>query len=125
MRTLDAGSMSGDQGWSFRILMLFVTIGGIFIISTLIGVISNGLFTKLENLQRGRSCVIEEHHTVILGWNEKVFTIVKELCLANQNKKDLCIVIMGEEDKASMVDAIRKYSQKTVKLELFVDMVPL
>ena len=106
MRTLDPGSMAGDEGWAFRILMLFVTLGGIFIISTLIGVISNGLFNKLENLQRGRSFVVEENHTVILGWNEKVFTIVKELCIANQNQKDACIVIMGEEDKVSMVEAI-------------------
>jgi Trk K+ transport system NAD-binding subunit len=106
MRTLDPGSMAGDEGWSFRILMLFVTLGGIFIISALIGVISNGLFTRLENLQRGRSFVVEENHTVILGWNEKVFTIVKELCIANQNKQDACIVIMGDMDKISMVESI-------------------
>jgi hypothetical protein len=106
MRTLDPGSMAGDEGWTFRILMLFVTIGGIFVISALIGVMSNGLYTRLENLQRGRSYVVEENHTVILGWNEKVFTIVEELCIANQNQKDACIVIMGEEDKVSMVEAI-------------------
>ncbi len=119
MRTLDPGSMAGDEGWSFRILMLSVTLGGIFIISAFIGVISNGLLNKLENLQRGRSYVVEENHTVILGWNEKVFTIVKELCIANQNKKDACIVIMGEEDKVSMVEAIseklpNKYSTRIV-----------
>ena len=108
MRTLDAGNLSGDEGWSFRILMLFVTIGGIFIISALIGVISNGLFTKLENLQRGRSYVVEENHTVILGWNEKIFTIINELCINNQNKKGSCIVVMGEEDKVSMVEAIKE-----------------
>lgn len=108
MRTLDPGSMAGDDGWTFRILMLFVTLGGIFIISALIGVISNGLNSKLENLQRGRSFVVEENHTVILGWNEKVFTIVKELCIANQNKQDTCIVIMGEVDTVSMVESINE-----------------
>ncbi len=108
MRTLDPGSMAGDEGWAFRILMLFVTLGGIFIISAFIGVISNGLFTRLENLQRGRSFVVEENHTVILGWHEKVFTIVKELCIANQNKQDSCIVIMGEMDKISMVESINE-----------------
>jgi hypothetical protein len=69
--------MAGDEGWSFRILMLFVTIGGIFVISALIGVMSNGLYTRLENLQRGRSYVVEENHTVIIGWNEKVFTMIE------------------------------------------------
>jgi len=33
MRTLDPGTMSGDQGWGFRLMMFFVTLGGIFIIS--------------------------------------------------------------------------------------------
>src|SRR3972149_6174679 len=36
MRTLDAGTMGGDAGWGFRFIMLLVTIGGIFIVSTLI-----------------------------------------------------------------------------------------
>ena len=108
MRTLDAGSMAGDEGWAFRILMLFVTLGGIFIISALIGVISNGLLNKLENLQRGRSFVVEENHTVILGWNEKVFTIISELCIANHNQHNACIVIMGELDTVRMVESIKE-----------------
>jgi len=64
------------------------------------------LNSRLENLQRGRSFVVEENHTVILGWNEKVFTIVRELCIANQNKEDACIVIMGEIDTVSVMESI-------------------
>ena len=40
MRTLDSGTMGGDAGWSFRVVMLMVTLGGIFIVSALIGVLS-------------------------------------------------------------------------------------
>ena len=43
MRTLDSGTMGGDEGWSFRVPMLGVTLGGIFLVSALIGVINNGL----------------------------------------------------------------------------------
>src|SRR4051794_27571903 len=35
MRTLDAGTMGGDQGVALRIVALLVTLGGIFIVSTL------------------------------------------------------------------------------------------
>ena len=108
MRTLDPGSMADDQGWAFRAMMLFVTLGGVFIISAFIGVISSGLYSRLEGLQRGRSFVFEQNHTVILGWNEKIITIVKELCIANQNKNDACIVIMGENDTVSMVEQFRE-----------------
>jgi ion channel POLLUX/CASTOR len=60
MRTLDAGTMGGDTGWDFRLIMFLVTIGGVFIISTLIGVLTAGVEGKLEELRKGRSKVIEE-----------------------------------------------------------------
>ena len=55
MRTFDAGTMGGDAGWGFRLVMLFVTIGGIFIVSTLIGVLTTGVEGKLDELRKGRS----------------------------------------------------------------------
>ena len=59
MRTLDSGTMGGDTGNGFRIVMLVVTIGGIFIVSALIGVLSTGLEDKLNHLRKGRSRVLE------------------------------------------------------------------
>ena len=35
MRTLDSGTMGGDTGWAFRLVMLFVTLAGIFVVSAL------------------------------------------------------------------------------------------
>ena len=67
MRTLDSGTMGGDAGWGFRIVSFFVTLGGIFIISTLIGVLGSGIEGKLEELSKGKSFVIEKDHTLILG----------------------------------------------------------
>lgn len=107
MRTLDAGTMGGDTGWGFRLVMFGVTLGGVFIISTLIGVLTAGIENKIENLRKGRSRVIESGHTVILGWSDQVFTIVPELVIANENQRKSCIVIMGEKDKVEMEDEIR------------------
>ncbi len=106
MRTLDAGTMGGDAGWSFRLLMLLVTIGGIFIVSTLIGVLSSGIESKLEELRKGRSFVIEKNHTLILGWSPKIFTIISELVIANENQKKPRIVILADKDKVEMEDEI-------------------
>ncbi len=107
MRTLDAGTMGGDEGWSFRFVMFVVTLGGVFIISTLIGVLTSGIENKMEDLRKGRSRVIETGHTVILGWSSQVFTIVSELIIANENQQDSCIVILGNKDKVEMEDEIR------------------
>ena len=108
MRTLDAGTMGGDAGWGFRFIMLLVTLGGIFVISALIGVLNTGLETKLESLRKGRSRVIESNHTVILGWSQQVFPIVSELVEANANQRSSCIVILGDKDRVEMEMEIRE-----------------
>jgi voltage-gated potassium channel Kch len=108
MRTLDAGTMGGDAGWGFRIVMFLVTLGGVFIISTLIGVLTTGVESKLDELRKGRSRVIERNHTVILGWSPQVFSIVSELVIANENQKNPCIVVLGDKDKVEMEDEIRE-----------------
>jgi voltage-gated potassium channel Kch len=107
MRTLDSGTMGGDTGWGFRIVSFFVTLGGVFIISTLIGVLGSGIEGKLEELSKGKSFVIEKDHTLILGWSSKVFTIISELVIANENQKNPRIVILADKDKVEMEDEVR------------------
>jgi voltage-gated potassium channel Kch len=108
MRTLDAGTMGGDQGsWSFLFSMFAVTLGGVFVVSSLIGILSSGLEQKLEQLQKGRSQVLEQGHTLILGWSPQVFTILSELMTANENQKNGRVVILAEKDKVEMEDEIR------------------
>lgn len=107
MRTLDAGTMGGDTGWGFRVVMLGVTVGGIFIVSTLIGVLSAGISGKLDELRKGHSFVIENNHTLILGWSDKIFPVISELVIANENQKRPSIVILAPRDKIEMEDEIR------------------
>jgi voltage-gated potassium channel Kch/K+/H+ antiporter YhaU regulatory subunit KhtT len=113
MRTLDAGTMGGDVGWGFRIVMFFVTVGGIMIVSALIGIISNSISDKIEELRKGRSFVIEKNHTLILGWSSKIFTIISELAEANANQKKPRIVILADKDKVEMEDEISERVGKT------------
>ena len=106
MRTLDSGTMGGDTGWGFRIVMLFVTLTGIFVVSTLIGVISSGVDSKLDELRKGRSRVLESDHSIILNWSPSIFDIISELVVANLSRKHARIVIMANMDKVEMEDAI-------------------
>jgi ion channel POLLUX/CASTOR len=107
MRSIDPGTLAGDTGWTYRILMLIVTIGGIFIVSLLISVLSNGLQSKLEEMRKGRSFVVETNHTLILGWSSRIFLIISELIIANENQKRARIVILANKDKVEMEDEIR------------------
>jgi voltage-gated potassium channel Kch len=108
LRTLDSGTMGGDTGRpGFLLAMLLITLGGIFIVAILIGIISTGIEGRLDELRKGRSRVIEEGHTVILGWSQSIFTIVEELIEANANKRRQHIVILADRDKVEMEDELR------------------
>ena len=108
MRTLDPGTMGGDTGsWPFLFLMLSATIGGIFVVGTLIGVLTNGIDNKLDDLRKGRSLVVEHEHTVILGWSSQIFSILSELTIANENRQHACIAVLAEKDKVEMEDEIQ------------------
>ncbi|MEJ6492942.1 MAG: hypothetical protein QNL60_10845 [Flavobacteriales bacterium] len=108
MRAMDAGTVAGDSGWGFRLIMFLVTLGGIFILSTLIGILSSGIDERLQELRKGRSFVVEKNHQLVLGWNSQIFTIIDELAAANENQKKPRIVVMAKEDKTMMEDAIRE-----------------
>ena len=113
VREFDSGAFGADASWGLRAVMLLVTIGGIFILSALIGILNNALQAKLDELRRGRSRVIEHGHTVILGWSPQVFAIVSELVEANANQAHPCIVILGERDKVAMESTLRDTVGKT------------
>ncbi len=105
-RTISTGAISRDDGWHFRLIMLFVSFCGIFIFSSLIGVLSRGLQMKIESLRKGRSRVLETGHFIILGWSPQIYTIIHELIDANNLPSKFCIVIMCERDKVELEDEV-------------------
>ncbi|ODT65496.1 hypothetical protein ABS71_12155 [bacterium SCN 62-11] len=107
MRTLDPSNLAGDSGWTFRLVTLAISVVGIFILSALISILSSGLQVRIDELRKGRSLVVERNHVIILGWSAKIFTILSELLLSNQSRRDACIVILAERDKVAMEDELR------------------
>ncbi|WP_084000618.1 CASTOR/POLLUX-related putative ion channel [Actinomadura kijaniata] len=108
LRTLDPGTMGDDRGSGpYLALMLTATVGGIFIVSALIGVLTTGLENKIAELRKGRSRIIERDHTVLLGWSEHVFTVVAELVEANKSRSSSYVAILADRDRVDMEEAIR------------------
>lgn len=108
MRAVDAGALGGDSGWGFRLVMAAVTLGGIFVLSALIGVINSGLEARFDELRKGRSAIVESGHTVILGWNDDVFAVLGELIQANASRGRACVAILAPRDKVEMEDELRE-----------------
>ncbi len=92
--------------WIYLIAMLAITFGSLFMVSILIGTLTNGIEGWVSALRKGRSRVLESRHTVILGWSPQIFTIISELVEANANQRQSCLVIMGDKDKVEMEDEI-------------------
>lgn len=108
LHAMDPGTVTADEGSAFWIFPMFaVTIGGIFVVAALVGVITTGLEAKLEDLRKGRSQVVEEGHTVLLGWSEQLFTVISELAVAKESERRPCVAILADRDKVEMEDEIR------------------
>ena len=81
-------------GWPFRLTSLIIIFSGIFVMSTLIGILTTAIDSKLEQLRKGRSRVIESGHTVILGWSEVILVLINELVIANENHPDMPVLLL-------------------------------
>jgi voltage-gated potassium channel Kch len=116
MRAIDPGTVGGDTGSAtYLALMLAVTVGGIFIVSALIGVLTTGLEAKIADLRKGHSKIIERNHTVLLGWSDQVFTVISELVKANESQRRSRVAILADQDKVDMEEAIRHHVGDTGK----------
>jgi voltage-gated potassium channel Kch len=107
LRSMEPAAMEADVGWPLRLQSLFVVLFGIFVVSSLIGLIASGIERRVDELRKGRSEVIEEGHILILGWSDKVFPVIAELVLAHRGRRDSVIVVLADQDKIEMEDAIR------------------
>jgi voltage-gated potassium channel Kch len=118
MHALDAGTLGGDSSWGIRIVMFLVTIGGIFVLSTLIGVLTSGFGAMIDDLRKGRTQVLEKDYTLIMGWSSKIFEILLQLMIAKESEKNAKIVILAPKDKVEMEDEIRAKIPDTQNVEI-------
>ena len=106
---MDPGMIGGESGSRLYLLLMFVvTIGGIFIFSALISVLTAGLDARITALQRGRSRIIEKDHTVLLGWSDQVFVVLSELVQANESRRKPCVAVLADLDRIDMEEMIRE-----------------
>ncbi len=102
LAAFDLQSVEVSGHASFLALRLVLALGGIFLVGALIGILATGLEGRLEELRKGRSLVVEQGHTVLLGWSEQVFAIIPELVEANTNQRRGRVAILAPKDKVEM-----------------------
>ncbi|MGG7569002.1 CASTOR/POLLUX-related putative ion channel [Streptomyces sirii] len=100
-------NLRGGVGAPLVVLMSVVLgLVGLFFASTLIGLLTSAVRDKLMDLRRGRSMVLEQGHTVLLGWSDEVLPIISELVEANANRRRAAVAVLANKDKTEMEDEI-------------------
>ena len=110
LQMTDPGNMHVDtrrSGW-LKIISIMAGLGGIVILSSFIAFMTTSINTVIYNIRQGKSKILESDHTLILGWDEQVIEIIRELVIANESEKDECIVVLGDCPKEEMDNLINK-----------------
>lgn len=90
---------SGMPAW---FVALLATVCGLHVFALLISLLTERLQMFLEHMQKGRSQVLCSGHVVILGWSDKIPTIVEELAEANVSEGGGTIAILADGDKTEL-----------------------
>lgn len=104
----DPGTLGVETDIWFMIWGTVTILIGLVIFSMLIAFITTQVENVMHNFRKGKSRVIESGHTLILGWNERVFGIIRELIIANESEKHACVVVLADENKEVIDDVINK-----------------
>lgn len=107
LRVIDSGNFAADATWPTRLLGLLITLCGIFLAGSLIGLIATAVDQRIEELRKGRSTVLEHGHTLVLGWSPRLPTILDELVQANANLRHAAVAVLAQVPKEEMEDALR------------------
>ena len=75
----------------------------------LVGLVADAIGKKMDDLKKGRSKVLEKNHTLILGWNDRVLPLIREIMEANESEGGGVIVILSERPKEEMEEDIRNF----------------
>ncbi|XP_074584188.1 putative ion channel CASTOR isoform X3 [Curcuma longa] len=98
----DSGNHANSIGFGPKLVSLSISFGGMLIFAMMLGLVSDAISEKFDSLRKGRSEVIEDSHTLILGWSDKLGSLLNQLAIANESLGGGTVVVMAERDKEEM-----------------------
>jgi len=119
-RILDTGQMADDKLWAVRVLSTVDTVMGLVVAGLLISTLSGNFQARLDAIQRGGSPVVEEGHFLILGWSEKIYSVIDQLSEANIERGRITVVVMADSEKREMEDKLRDKVQHLERVKIVV-----
>ena len=85
----------------YLILMSVTAIAGVLFTSVLIGIITSAIEERIGDLKKGNSRVLENGHTVVLGFYPGEYTLLRQLILA-AGDDPACILVAEDTERDGM-----------------------
>jgi sulfur transfer complex TusBCD TusB component (DsrH family) len=101
-----------DSGWVDRLASFTLVLAGIFLTGSLITLLVAAVTKRLDALRRGRGRVLEQGHTVILGWSPRLMPVIDELLSCDGGTRGVSVVVLADRDKQVMEDDFRARCDK-------------
>ena len=99
---MDPGPHMEMESTGQRVVGAIISWFGVVIFSVLTGFVIDGVMEKMEDLKKGRSTVIENEHTLILGWTDKAAGLCREIANANESEGGGVIVVLDPMEKEEL-----------------------
>ncbi|CAH1441277.1 unnamed protein product [Lactuca virosa] len=104
----DSGNHANSEGLGPRLVSVSISFGGMLIFAMMLGLVTDAISEKFDSLRKGRSEVVKKDHTLILGWSDKLGSLLNQLAIANESLGGGIVVVMAERDKEEMESDIAK-----------------
>ena len=108
----------GEDFWVDRIINFLTWAITVALAGSVTGFIVGVITRTFDRLRKGKSPVVDNGHTLILGWSNRIYPILKELAIANQNVKKAKVVIFSEHTRDFMEDEIEARATELGKLKV-------
>lgn len=103
---LDPSASNSDYRatWPVVLVSFGLCFAGLGIFGTLVGLVSSAIEGRLATLRSGNGVVKERDHLLILGWNDKIFSILR---LLSESARPVTVVVLCEHEIDFMKGRVR------------------
>ena len=110
-----------DEDWRSGVVTQAIVFVGMFVFAVIIGIISDEIATKVEEVKTGNNKVIEKDHTVVLNWNSQLVPLLKQMAVAKSERAgtfDKPVVLLADVDKELMDELVESALEDSPPLEV-------
>lgn len=83
-------------------MSFIISVAGMLFFAMIVGFIVDGIRERMDNLKKGHSVVVETGHFVLLGYSDKIHSLIAELCQSMKSMGGGVIVILSHRDKTEL-----------------------